>query len=222
MILTKTIFISRELSEDSPIQALSAEGFTVIGKSLLSFSAIDFAPPAAADYIFFYSRNAVDYFLKHPKANALLKQANIATIGSKTALLLEEQYDCQADFIGSGLPHKIAEEFKKVLGNKTCLFPRAMNSRKSIQKVLLPAQVLDLVCYDNTIHPSVIIPSTDIVILTSPMNAAAYLMQHSLADKTLITIGETTRSYLRDQGIKNILSAKEPSEESIRELVMGM
>ena len=54
------IFISRALSEGSPIFDLSQE-LIVKDQSLISFNALRFDAPEA-DWIFFYSRNAVRYF----------------------------------------------------------------------------------------------------------------------------------------------------------------
>ena len=59
------VFISRAITESSDFfRLLAGKADSVIGQSLVSFSALPFGEVPAADWLFFYSSTGVHFFAK--------------------------------------------------------------------------------------------------------------------------------------------------------------
>lgn len=215
----RTIFVSRTLTAESPLyQQLTAAGHRVTGRSLLRFDPVPFVPPPATDWIFFYSSRAVRFFLAgRPESSPVLSR--LATIGPGTAATLRELLR-EPDFIGSGKPVAVAAAFAERVGRGSVLFPRARRSRRSVQ-ARLPAHisVVDLVVYDNAVAPDQAVPATDVAILTSPLNAEAYLAALPAPAGLLVAIGPSTAGLLREKGYP-CLTADQPDENTLAQLIL--
>ncbi len=127
-IIAKKVFITRELSPESPLrQLLEPQGFVITGRSLIDFSAMNFVLPPAFDWVFFYSAQGVRFFFEGLEKSgiALPENVRLGAIGSGTARLLEK-----ADFIGDGTSEATAAAFAKLAAGQRVLFPRAENSRQ--------------------------------------------------------------------------------------------
>jgi uroporphyrinogen-III synthase len=219
----KKVFISRELSADSIFLAHFREmKHQLFAQSLIEFKAIPFSEIPKTDWIFFYSKTAVRFFFEGlSKTNASNKvQAKIACMGKATAKAIEQK-DLVVDFHGSGIPKETAELFLNFSENKTVLFPRAMHSKKSIQKQLKGKIIAhDLIVYDNQPKIDFDIPKCDILIFTSPMNAQVYYSKYlAKTNQALIALGKTTAKALRKLGLDNIIISETPSEEGMWETV---
>lgn len=183
---------------------VAERGWTLSGRSLLRFAAVDFVlPQGQFDWIFFYSPRAVAFFCE-PQPEVPLA-AKLAAIGPGTAAALE-QAGLSADFIGNGEPHKVAADFLKVAGGTSVLFPRARRSRRSIEQ-LLAAEIkaTDVIVYDNFAVPPSQPISADVVMLTSPLNVRAWFTTHSAeatGDQLFLGLGQSTAAAYEAYGIE--------------------
>jgi|GEM_PF-24916 len=198
----------------------------IIGQSLIQFSPTLFASIPIVDWIFFYSKNGVKFFLETAKKNQLLKHklaVKWAVMGEGTAKALLA-YKIQPDFIGNGQPKATAQAFGKIAAGQKVLFPRAKNSKKSIQR-LLTQQIdqVDLVVYENEIKSNLSIPFCEILTFTSPLNAQAYFQKYPINPKQkVIAIGKTTYKALKKLGLKHIILANQPSEKGMATAVKNV
>jgi uroporphyrinogen-III synthase len=187
---------------------------------LLAFTPVPFELPPPTDWIFFYSSRAVTFFLAgypgQPPA-----EVRLATIGPGTAATLAEHWR-PADFVGSGHPLAVAEAFAaRLAAGTTVLFPRARRSRQSVQ-TRLPARIksVDLIVYDNAIATQLTVPVTDVAVLTSPLNAEAYLAAVSRPAERLVAIGSSTARWLASQG-RACHTAAAPDEATLAATILG-
>lgn len=216
------IFISRSLSPDSIfLQKLQAAGFEVIGESLMQFSPVRFTNLPQTDWIFFYSKKAVRFFFENLQKTDLQINAKLAALGEGTAMEIEKQ-GFKPYFVGNGEPEATAINFIKVAKNQRVIFPRAENSRQSVQQ-LLQGQIeeLDIVVYQNEPRQDFDIPECEWLVFTSPLNAEAYFQRYSTkAGQKIIAIGETTAGVLRTIGLEKIQISESPSEEALADAIL--
>lgn len=219
----KKIFISRNISYDSIFyEKLTAKGFDVHGESLVDFAPIPIDQMPDADWLFFYSQNGVRFLLDQV-AQEEMAGMKLAAIGPATASVLQAHH-LQADFVGDGDPESTAAAFLQTAKGCTVLFPRAKESRQSIQQLLEnDLTALDLVVYENKSRTNFELPDFDILVFTSPMNAQAFFAKKSWQPSlTIIAIGKTTAAALTALGIGKVLVADYPSEEMLAEAVLSV
>lgn len=213
----KRVFISRDLKEGSAFrQILEQSDWEVYGASLIQFNALPFVHDLKSDWIFFYSRNAVHFFFDG-LAKAIPASIKLGCIGESTAKALSRP----ADFIGNGEPASTATSFLELAKGQKVLFPRAKNSRKSIQQ-LLEGQIdaEDVVVYENRPKTEFLVPLVDVLVFTSPLNAQAYFQKYSLrTNQKVVAIGQTTAAALRQIGISEMNIALKPYEEDLAKAV---
>jgi uroporphyrinogen-III synthase len=216
--MTTTVFISRDLSVDSPLRVgLEEQALPFHAESLIEFRAADIGPLPAAEWVFFYSPRAVHFLLQAVPFSDLLDY-KIGAIGNGTANALTE-HQLIPDFIGSGHPPATAEAFGRRAKGKRVLFPRARHSRRSIQQ-LLEGQIRDIdwIVYENIPKETIELPDANILLFTSPLNAEIYYQHYGFRDDQItIAIGPTTRKKLADLGAVKILSARAPKEKYLLE-----
>ena len=193
------IFISRNLAADSPLRAWALEqGRELLGRSLLRFEPVAFTPPADADWWFFYSSRAVAFGLAggDPPAGTRL-----AAMGAGTAAALRQR-GWEPAFTGVGYPEEVARQFGEVAAGRRVFFPRARQSRRSVQAALADrVTVLDAVCYDNVADPPPAPIVAEVYVYTSPLNVAAYLDHWAHAPGArVVAIGPSTAGALRERG----------------------
>lgn len=197
-----TVFISRKLKPGSPLlRWADATGNTVISQSFLTFAPIPFTPPTDADWWFFYSPRAVEFALQ--EVEELLPKIRLAAMGQGTADCLARATG-RVDFTGDGNPERTAAAFLKVAEGERVFFPRAKQSRLSVQTMLTDKiTVLDAVCYDNIPAPASAPIKADVYIFTSPLNVAAYVDHQPLSPGAkVIAIGPSTGAALQCGGIE--------------------
>lgn len=142
----------------------------------------------------------------------------VAVLGLGTLNALKE-FGKSADFAGNGRPEEVAAAFKKIAAGQRVLFVRAQQSRRSIQKLLEGAVIVeDLIAYANEIR----LPQRDVqgdyLLLTSPMNAEAYAQKYELnAAEIIVAIGQTTAAKLKSLGAKKVEVAARPDEAAMLE-----
>ncbi|HMO40022.1 MAG TPA: uroporphyrinogen-III synthase [Saprospiraceae bacterium] len=216
------VFISRELAINSVfLQKLRAAGYEVLGESLVAFQAVPFTLPPETDWVFFYSKKAVHFFLKNPQTADYLNNKQTAVLGPGTAAALSKR-GYNADFVGNGEPETTAEAFGKLATGRRVLFPRAAHSRRSVQQ-LLEGQIIaqDLVVYHNEPRTDFTLPTCEYLVFTSPLNVQAYMAKYAIAaEQKIIAIGGTTAATLRESGITEWRVADLPSEEGLAMVVL--
>ncbi|RMG85127.1 MAG: uroporphyrinogen-III synthase [Bacteroidetes bacterium] len=216
------VFISRKLKPDSPFQAiLTKAGFEVHGESLLEFEPVSFEVIPPADWVFFYSQNAVVFFAKGLAGRALPAGTRLAAIGASTAQAVVRHFGT-CDFAGNGQPDEVAREFLKIAKGQNVLFPQAENSRRAIQtRAGDQIRAHEIVVYRNRPKVSTPPPDFDIFVFTSPLNVRAFAQKHSLPPTArYIAIGPSTFEALRHLGFPDIAQSETPSETGLAKAVL--
>lgn len=222
----KQVLITRELPEQSKfMQMLKAHGFAVKGESLVKFTVVEFSAVPLTDWIFFYSKNAVRFFVEGLQKAGLdfPDDAFLAALGPGTAKAIRE-YGRQVGFEGDGDPENTARLFLPLAYGRRVLFPRAENSRRSVQDLLLGhIQILDLVVYRNEVRRDFDAGTEDFLVFTSPLNVNAYFQKNSLrAGQIVVAIGHTTGEALEKMGITGFHVADQPTEEALARKVLDL
>lgn len=213
------VFISRDISpDDSLAKALAVHGHSARGWSLVEFEAVPFGRIPIADWVFFYSKNAVKFFFQNIDSERLaLPSVSWAAMGDGTAMALEKKLGREPDFVGDGDPIGTASQFLAKARGQKVLFPKARNSRESIARLLGSSLVgIDLVVYDNRPVEKIHLLEDDVLVFTSPMNAETYFSKHKQRpSQRLVAIGRTTADALENLDLKNITVASEPTEAGL-------
>lgn len=213
---TQTVFISRDLSEDSILKnKISILGYKVVDKSLIRQSQIRFSYSPLSDWIFFSSKNAIKYFFAQNPV--ILRKTRFAVFGKGSARYLR-QFDKEADFIGEGNNAAlIAKEFAELISNETVLFPMAIDSIQTVQRQLGYNNVAkNLYVYKTELKTDFVIPKVEILLFTSPSNVKAYFSKYDIApEQKVIAIGTTTQQKLYSYDVKKVEVATSFEEESL-------
>ncbi len=198
------------------------------GHSLIEFTAISFTPPEpeATDWWFFYSPRAVEYALGPSalRTSGGVPQVKMAALGAGTARALRVCANVSTpDFMGAGSPEEVAKAFGEMAAGQTVFFPRAEQSRRTVQRLLADQiTVFDAVCYTNRPQPAKEPIPADVYVFTSPLNVAAYLDHQPLAaGARVIAIGPSTGAALAQRGF-NYDVAETPGEESVVDRLRDM
>jgi uroporphyrinogen-III synthase len=219
-----TAFISRALVE-SPVFAarLQSEGWTVYGQSLLQLSPLPFTlpfdnNPGQRHWYFFSSKNAVQFFFEYLPAP--LPAAHFAAIGPGTANALRS-FISKIDFTGNGDPIAAAAAFLPLAQAQTVVFPCALHSRHSVLTALSAhIRGIPLAVYTNTTLPDPPLQAADVLVFTSPLNAAAYFSKHSLQPyQRVVAIGTPTAATLQSYHVPALI-AHTASEAGLVEAVL--
>lgn len=217
MTLTdKRIFISKTLNSDSPFMELSqTTNVKVLAESLIQISQIRFSFTPQTQWIFFTSKNAIDYFfIQEPNLPETVKYGVISPSSEKHLL----KYEKVADFVGVGIDLiKIAKDFRDVLQSDSVLFPQAIDSYQTIQKQLAFTNTChNLYVYKTTLKTEFDIPYSDILIFTSPSNVIAYFEKYKVdARQFVVAMGANTKYKLKEFGVANVFIPKSFDEQGL-------
>ncbi|MFM9986586.1 MAG: uroporphyrinogen-III synthase [Flavobacteriales bacterium] len=199
--MKKSLFISGMLQPDLR-KALFSQGFQITELPMIRTEAIAFDPKIPeCEWIFFSSKNAVQYFYA---ANPITQDQKLAAIGKATARAVRKFGPC--DFCGETNDiGSVASEFVKQIGNARVLFPQSSQSLRSVQTLLNASQVIDLNCYHSVPNSSKIDFHT-ICIFTSPSNTTAYFEKNEIvSDQKVIAFGQSTANALMERGVKDVI-----------------
>lgn len=224
----KSVFITREISESSYLKrALEKHSMELEGRSLIrtfpSINKLDSFILRNIDWVFFSSKNAIEYFFKlEPQ---LPKKVKFGVLGraSEDALRLHGK---KADFNGEeeGIDtNDIAREFAKLANGKNVLFPSAKGSLKTIQKALSEdTKITELTVYETVSIEEVEKSNAEVLIFTSPSNVDSYFAENLLdPDQRVICIGKTTGQKFDEMGVKYSLPFS-PDEIGLAEAVFAL
>jgi uroporphyrinogen-III synthase len=218
-----SIFISRNIAENSLFSSkLKEHNIETKGFSLLKLTALPFEEIPKSDWIFFYSKNAVQFFFEEIKNKKIpIPNVKWAAIGKISAQEVARSTN-HIDFIGNGNPIETAQNFQLLAQNNHVLFPCALHSRHSIQAFLQNDIVgINLPIYKNETAENILKLAEDLLIFTSPMNAEAYFSKFTLENhQTTLAIGQTTAATLRKMTGQEPIIAEETTENALAEAVI--
>ncbi len=223
---TAAVFISRDLKESDHFRAeLESNQIKVVGKSFLRFEGLPFGTVPETNWIFFYSKNGVAFFLKSEavKSAIIKRKIQFGVMGKGTAKALEEK-GLKAAFIGEGQPDQVAEAFlKRALGKKV-LFVRATHSRDSVKKILgTKIEAQELVVYQNRLSPESLKQIFNVYVFTSPLNVRAFFSKNQIpSESKVVAIGQTTAKELYRHYSSEVYISMAPNQEAMASMVLQL
>jgi hydroxymethylbilane synthase len=226
--LPSIVFITRDISENSYFRkAMDKHQIEIYAQSLIRiYPTIHKLDPFIlknADWIFFSSKNAIEYFFKlEPR---LSKKTKFGVIGRGSEDMLR-QLGKLPHFTGEdeGVDTEdIAEKFAAIANGKTIIFPGAKDSLRTIQKALSSrTKIIDLPVYETVVEDEVPKSFADVLIFTSPSNVEAYFADNLLEPgQRVICIGKSTGKKISELGVKYTLPYS-PDEIGLAEAVFGL
>jgi hydroxymethylbilane synthase len=220
------VFISREIGPQNYFRrALNKHKIEIEDRSLIrTFPIVNILDPfylKNIDWIFFSSRNGVEFFFKLKPTLSKKIKFGVVGRGSEDAL---RRYGYLADYVGeSGDIKEVAEDFASLVSGQIVLFPRAQDSLLTIQKSLSPdTKIVDLPIYETVIAEDTDKTFADVLIFTSPSNVDAYFTNNLLdPGQKVIAIGSSTGKKFEDMGVSYTLPFS-PDEIGLAEAVFGL
>jgi hydroxymethylbilane synthase len=220
------VFISREIGPHSYFRrALDKHNIKIEDRSLIrTFPIVNILDPfylKNIDWIFFSSRNGVEFFFKLKPALSKKVKFGVVGRGSEDAL---RRYGHLADYVGeSGDVQDVAVEFAALVKGETVLFPRAQDSLLTISKALsADTKIVDLPIYETVIADQTDKTFAEVIIFTSPSNVDAYFTNNLLdPGQKVIAIGSSTGKKLDEMGVSYTLPFS-PDELGLAEAVFGL
>lgn len=224
--LPQKVFITRELSEHSYLRkSLVKHQIEVEAKSLIrtvpTIHKLDSYIFKQVDWIFFSSKNGIEYFFKlNPTLSKEIKFGVVGR-GSEDAL---KQLGKIVSFVGeSSDTTEVAEEFAAIANGRTIVFPSAKDSLKTIQQGLsTETKIIDLTIYETILEEDVAQTYANVLVFTSPSNVDAYFANNLLEPgQQVVAIGKSTGKKFDEIGVKYILPSS-PDEIGLAEVVFGI
>lgn len=226
--LPRHVFITRNLPQGSYLRkALQKHKIEIEDRSLIkTYQIINKLDPfilKRIDWIFFSSKNAIEYFFRLKPQ--FTKKVKFGVLGRGSEDMLR-QFGKAANFNGEGEgidTQDIAEEFAKLANGTTILFPGAKDSLRTVQKALSPeTKIIELPVYETVMEKRVPQTIADVLIFTSPSNVEAYFVSNLLEPhQHVICIGRTTGKQFDEMGVKYTLPYS-PDEIGLAEAVFGL
>jgi len=221
-----TVFISRDLSAQSYFRkAVEKNGTAIEARSLIRtvpiITKLDPYILKNVDWIFFTSKNGVEYFFNlQPQ---LPKKVKFGVMGSGSENALRS-LGFRADYTGEGVDSAdVGAEFAKLANGSTILFPAAEDPMRSIHQALSAAtKMIDLPVYETVLEDDAEASSAEVLIFTSPSNVEAYFADNLLdVGQQVIAIGKSTGKKLDEIGVKYTLPFS-PDEIGLAEAFFGL
>lgn len=221
-----TVFISRDLSAQSYFRkAVEKNGTAIEARSLIRtvpiITKLDPYILKNVDWIFFTSKNGVEYFFNlQPQ---LPKKVKFGVMGSGSENALRS-LGFRADYTGEGVDSAdVGAEFAKLANGTTILFPAAEDPMRSIHQALSAAtKMIDLPVYETVLEDDAEASSAEVLIFTSPSNVEAYFADNLLdVGQQVIAIGKSTGKKLDEIGVKYTLPFS-PDEIGLAEAFFGL
>lgn len=219
----KSVLITRDLKEDSFFKnVLEGNGYKVEGVSFIETKKVNILSVPQADWVFFASSNAVDYFFtQNPELKAKTK---FGVIGKSTEQELKK-HNRNAAFVGSVNDTKVVgKKFAKTVGDETVLFPQAKGGLRTIQQQFEDSSKLtDLVVYETVKKENAKLPEAEILVFTSPSNVESFFEKTKIsATQKVVAIGKSTEKKLTEHGVENCLLPASFDEVGLAEAVFGI
>jgi len=224
--MPQSVFITRELSEQSYFRrAIEKHKINIEARSLIRtvpvINKLDSYILKHIDWIFFSSKNAVEYFFE---LNPLLpKDVKFGVMGSGSEEMLRRKGHFTAYVGESTDTSEVAADFAELVKGQTVLFPGAEGSLKSIQQGLsADTKVIDLPVYETVLEEDVEASGAEVLVFTSPSNVDAYFAENLLDPyQKVVAIGKSTGKKFDEMGVKYALPFS-PDEVGLAEAVFGL
>lgn len=222
----RSVFISRDLTEHSYFRrAIEKLGVEVEARSLIRtvpvITTLDPYILRDIDWIFFTSKNAVEYFFELKPAFSKKVKFGVMGSGSEDTLRRHGHF---ADYTGEGIDTAdVAHDFAQLANGTTILFPGAENPMRSIHQGLsADTKIIDLPVYETVLREDAEMSSADVLVFTSPSNVDAYFADNLLLpNQQVVAIGKSTGKKFDEMGVKYILPFS-PDEVGLAEAVFGI
>ncbi|MET3981392.1 hydroxymethylbilane synthase [Mucilaginibacter sp. UYP25] len=220
------VFISRDISATSYFRkALEKHKIEIEARSLIRtvpvITKFDSYIMRNIDWVFFTSKNAVEYFFKLSPQFPKKIKFGVMGAGSEDMLRRNGHF---ADFVGeSNDTVDVAADFAALANGTTILFPGADSPMRSIQQGLsAETKIIDLPVYETVLEEGVEPTGADVVVFTSPSNVEAYFADNLLEpQQKVIAIGKSTGKKFDEMGVKYTLPFS-PDEVGLAEAVFGI
>ena len=220
------VFISRDISAQSYFRrALEKHGIEIEARSLIRTVPIMTILNAHIlkdiDWVFFTSKNAVEYFFQLKPQFAHQPKFGVIGSGSEDMLRRNGYF---ADYVGDNTDTAvISREFARLCQGCTVLFPGAESPMRSIHKGLMPdTKVIDLPVYETMPEEQITGTSAEVLVFTSPSNVEAYFEHHLLENnQQIVAIGKSTGKKLDEYNMAYRLPFS-PDEVGLAEAVFGL
>ncbi len=224
--LPETVFISRELPEHSYFRkALEKHAIQIEARSLIRtapvINKVDNFIFRNIDWVFFSSKNAVEYFFQLDPL--LPKKTKFGVMGSGSEDMLRRK-GYFVDFTGDKIDTtEVASAFAELANGTVVLFPAAENSMRSVQSGLsADTKIVDLPVYETILEEDPEPSGAAVLVFTSPSNVEAYFTNNLLQPgQKVIAIGKSTGKKLEAAGIEYTLPYS-PDEVGLAEAVFGL
>lgn len=212
--MSLTLFISRQIKDDSPLLELDLD---IIAESFISIDILNDLPDLeSVDWIFFSSVNGLKWAIENKLD---LEKFKIASVGSSTGKELTN-HGIQVNFVGDDGKDvsEISEDFNKAVGeNEKALFPISSKSKKTILQNF-SKDYLEVIAYKTESDPIILDLEIDIYVFTSPSNFRSFFEANSVDEsKLILAIGNTTKSEIEKFVNIPIFTPEEKTERSIYE-----
>ncbi|MBD1392608.1 hydroxymethylbilane synthase [Mucilaginibacter glaciei] len=220
------VFISRDISATSYFRrALEKNKIQIEARSLIRtvpvITKFDSYILRNMDWVFFTSKNAVEYFFKLGPQFPKKVKFGVMGAGSEDMLRRNGHF---ADFVGeSNDTANVAADFAALANGSHILFPGADNPMRSIQHGLsADTKIIDLPVYETVLEEGVEASGAEILVFTSPSNVEAYFADNLLEpQQKVIAIGKSTGKKFDEMGVKYTLPFS-PDEVGLAEAVFGI
>ncbi len=222
----KSVFISRDLSEHSYFRrAIEKLGVEVEARSLIRtvpvITTFDSYILKTVDWVFFTSKNAVEYFFDLKPVFPKKVRFGVMGSGSEEALRRKGHF---ADYTGEGIDTvDVASDFAQLANGTTILFPGAESPMRSIHQALsADTKKIDLPVYETVLLEDIEVSTAEVLVFTSPSNVDAYFADNLLEPyQKVIAIGKSTGKKFDEMGVKYTLPFS-PDEVGLAEAVFGI
>jgi hydroxymethylbilane synthase len=222
----KKVFISRDVSEQSYFRrALEKHKIEVEGRSLIRtvpvITKFDSYILKNVDWVFFTSKNAVEYFFNLQPLFPKKVKFGVMGTGSEDMLRRNGHF---ADYVGdSGDTAQVGRDFAKLANGQTVLFPGSESAMRSVQKEMSgDTKIIDLPVYETVLIDEVQASGADVLVFTSPSNVEAYFTDNLVdGNQKLVAIGKSTGNKLAELGLNYTLPFL-PDEVGLAEAVFGL
>ena len=224
--LPQSVFITRDLSAQSYFRkALEKHDIKIESRSLIRtvpvINRFDSYILKQVNWIFFSSKNAVEYFFQLEPV--LPKEVKFGVMGSGSEEMLRRK-GFFTEYVGeSSDTAEVAADFAGLVKGQTVLFPGAEGSLRSIQSGLsAETKVIDLPIYETVLEENVEASGADVLVFTSPSNVDAYFAGNLLDPyQQVVAIGKSTGKKFDEMGVKYTLPFS-PDEVGLAEAVFGL
>ena len=229
-----TVILTRESGDNEKLARLvRVHGIEVIDYPCIEIRPVEppagkIALPGRYDAIVFTSRRSVPFFSRILRNDRLPEGTLIAAVGKKTAQTLAEAgmeaHVTTQEQTGEALGEALAERLKK--GDRV-LYVRG-NLVTGTLKAILEKKGMDideLIVYENVeleLEP-LSIGGGCAVVCASPSAVRRFTRANpKLKDAQFIAIGPVTGKSMAEQGLKSIITAEKPDNESLLSIILDI